>query len=228
MHCVFEWWAEANKPFVRIRCSELIPRDLSVCCPDRLLENAMFNRRTSDLLWGNDNNDDDIKDYRRKTASSSSFLPLLLILSHDDSFLFYWCWTSTMGSRWFAMKIPWAIAPKVQKRGNIFLHIQKRLKEYYVDQNMFIRKWAAMKNFFPVIVLYTKFQLWSNIFHRRWATRSLNFGKEIHNYPKIPWSLKKFKNKNAIYSPQPISQTHSAMSSYQVNLSIRGSYIRYS
>ena len=206
---MFEWWAEANKPFVRIRCSELIPRDLSVCCPDRLLENAMFNRRTSDLLWGNDNNDDDIKDYRRKIASSSSFLPLLLILSHDDPILFYWCWTSTMGSRWFAMKIPWAIAPKVQKRGNIFLHIQKRLKEYYVDQNMFIRKWAAMKNFFPVVVLYTKFQLWSNIFHRRWATRSLNFGKEIHNYPKIPWSLKKFKNKNAIYSPQPISQTHS-------------------
>ena len=169
----------------------------------------MINRRTSDLLWGNDNNDDDIKDYRRKIASSSSFLPLLLILSHDDPILFYWCWTSTMGSRWFAMKIPWAIAPKVQKRGNIFLHIQKRLKEYYVDQNMFIRKWAAMKNFFPVVVLYTKFQLWSNIFHRRWATRSLNFGKEIHNYPKIPWSLKKFKNKNAIYSPQPISQTHS-------------------
>ena len=33
------------------------------------------------------------------------------------------------------------------------------LKEYYVDQNMFIRKWAAMKNFFPVVVLYTKFQL---------------------------------------------------------------------
>ena len=170
----------------------------------------MINRRTSDLLWGNDNNDDDIKDYRRKIASSSSFLPLLLILSHDDPILFYWCWTSTMGSCWFAMKIPWAIAPKVQKRGNIFLYIQKRLKEYYVDQNMFIRKWAAMKNFFPVVVLYTKFQLWSNIFHRRWATRSLNFGKEIHNYPKIPWSLKKFKNKNAIYSPQPISQTHSA------------------
>ena len=81
--------AEANKPFVWIRCSELIPRDLSVCCPDRLLENAMFNRRTSDLLWGNDNNDDDIKDYRRKIASSSSFLPLLLILSHDDPILFY-------------------------------------------------------------------------------------------------------------------------------------------
>ena len=86
---MFERWAEANKPYVWIRCSELIPRDLTVCRPNRLLENAMINRRTSDLLWGNDNNDDDIKDYRRKTASSSSFLPLLLILSHDDSFLFY-------------------------------------------------------------------------------------------------------------------------------------------
>ena len=87
-HCVFERWAEANKPYVWIRCSELIPRDLTVCRPNQLLENAMINRRTSDLLWGNDNNDDDIKDYRRKIASSSSFLPLLLILSHDDFFLF--------------------------------------------------------------------------------------------------------------------------------------------
>ena len=171
----------------------------------------MIYRRTSGLLWRNDDDDDHIKDYRRKTTSSSSFPPLLLILSHDDLFLFYWCWTSTMGSCWFAMKIPWAIAPKVQKRGNIFLYIQKRLNEYYVDQNMFKRKWAAIEKFFPVVVFYTKFQLWSNIFHRRWATRNVNFGKEIHNYPKISWSLKKFKNKNAIYSPQPISQTHSAL-----------------
>ena len=188
LHCVFEREAEANKPYVWIRCSELIPRDLSVCRPNRLPENAKIYRRTSDLLLGNDNNDDDIKDYRRKTASSSSFLPLLLILSHDDPILFYWCWTSTMGSRWFAMKIPWAIAPKVQKRGNIFLYIQKRLKEYFVDQNMFKWKWAAMKKFFSVVVFYIKFQLWSTILYRRWATRNMNFGMEIHKYPKISWS----------------------------------------
>ena len=166
MHCVFERWAEANKPSVWIRCSELIPRDLSVCRPNRWLENAMIYRRTSDLLWGNDNNDDDIKDYRRKTTSSSSFPPLLLILFYNDPFLFYWCRTSTIWSRWFAIKIPWAIAPKVQKSGNIFLYIQKRLKEYYVDQNMFKTKWAAIKKIFPVVVFYTKFQLSNNIFHR--------------------------------------------------------------
>ena len=86
---MFEREAEANKPYVWIRCSELISRDLSVCRPNRLLENAKIYRRTSDPLLGNDNNDDDIKDYRRKIASSSSFLPLLLILSHDDPILFY-------------------------------------------------------------------------------------------------------------------------------------------
>ena len=135
-----------------------------------------------------DNNDDDIKDYRRKTTSSSSFSPLLLILFYGDPFLFYWCWSSTMWSRWFAMKIPWAIAPKVQKRGNIFLYIQKRLKEYFVDQNMFKWKWAAMKKFFSVVVFYIKFQLWSTILYRRWATRNMNFGMDIHKYPKISWS----------------------------------------
>ena len=86
---MFERWAEANKPYVWIRCSELIPRDLSVCHPNRLLENAKIYRRTSDLLLGNDNNDDDIKDYRRKITSSSSFSPPLLILFNDDPFLFY-------------------------------------------------------------------------------------------------------------------------------------------
>ena len=139
-HCVFEREAEANKPYVWIRCSELIPRDLTVCRPNQLLENAMINRRTSDLLWGNDNNDDDIKDYRRKTASSSSFLPLLLILSHDDSFLFYWCWTSTMQSRWFAMKIPWAIAPKAVKRWWKILYIQKCPNESYTNMKVFLRE----------------------------------------------------------------------------------------
>ena len=89
MHCVFEREAEANKPYVWIRCSELIPRDLSVCRPNRLLENAKIYRRTSDLLLGNDNNDDDIKDYRRKITSSSSFFPPLLILFNEDPFLFY-------------------------------------------------------------------------------------------------------------------------------------------
>ena len=157
MHYVSGPRAEANKPSVWINRSELIQRDLSTCRLNRVQENAMIYRRTSGLLWRNDDDDDHIKDYRRKTASSSSFPPLLLILSHDDLFLFYWCWTSTMGSRWFAMKIPWAIAPKVQKRGNIFLYIQKRLNEYYVDQNMFKRKWAAIEKFFPVVVFYTKF-----------------------------------------------------------------------
>ena len=73
------------------------------------------------------------------SPSSSSFPPLFSILSHDDLFLFYWCRyrTSTMRSRWFAMKIPWAIAPKVHKSGSIFLYIQKRLKEYYTDQKVF-------------------------------------------------------------------------------------------
>ena len=136
-HCVFEREAEANKPYVCIRCPELILRDLSVCRPNRLQENAKIYRRTSDLLLGNDNNDDDIKDYRRKITSSSSFSPPLLILFNEDPFLFYWCWTSTKQSRWFAMKIPWAIAPKVHKSGSIFLYIQKRLKEYYTDQKMF-------------------------------------------------------------------------------------------
>ena len=51
-HCVFERWAEANKPYVWIRCSELIPRSLSVCRPKQFLKSAMIYRRTSDLLWG--------------------------------------------------------------------------------------------------------------------------------------------------------------------------------
>ena len=64
------------------------------------------------------------------SPSSSSFPLLISIFSHDDLFLFYWCRyrTSTMRSRWFAMKIPWAIAPKVHKSGSIFLYIQKQLK----------------------------------------------------------------------------------------------------
>ncbi len=86
---MFEREAEANKPYVWIRCSELIPRDLSVCRPNQLPENAKIYRRTSDLLLGNDNNDDDIKDYGRKITSSSSFSPPLLILFNEDPFLFY-------------------------------------------------------------------------------------------------------------------------------------------
>ena len=87
-----------------------------VCRLNRVQENAMIYRRTSGLLWRNDDDDYHIKDYRRKTTSSSSFPPLLLILSHDDLFLFYWCWTSTIQSCWVAMKIPWAIAPKAVKK----------------------------------------------------------------------------------------------------------------
>ena len=108
--------AEANKPFVWINHSELIQRDLSACRLNRVQENAMIYRRTSGLLWRNDDDDDHIKVDRRKTTSSSSFSPLLLILFHDDLFLFYWCWTSTMRSCWIAMKIPWATAPKAVKR----------------------------------------------------------------------------------------------------------------
>ena len=147
IHCVSGVVAQANKPYVWIKCSELIPSDLSRCHPNRLQENPMIYRRTS------------IISYRfgfmniqkwfwawvvvlfspSFSPSSSSFPPLYSILFHNDPFLFYWCWcrTSTMRSRWFAMKIPWAIAPKVHKSGSIFLYIQKRLKEYYTDQKMF-------------------------------------------------------------------------------------------
>ena len=137
-HYVSGLRAQANKPFVWINRSELIQRDLSACRLNRVQENAMIYRRTSGLLWRNDDDDDHIKVDRRKTTSSSSFSPLLLILFHDDLFLFYWCWTSTMRSCWIAMKIPWATAPKAVKRWWKILYIQKRLNESYT--NMFFRE----------------------------------------------------------------------------------------
>ena len=108
VHRVSGPMAPANKPYVWIKCSELIPSNLSVCRPDQLQENPMIYIRTS------------IFSYRfgfmniRKwfwawvvvlfslfsSPSSSSFPPLYSILSHDDLFLFYWCRfrTSTMRS----------------------------------------------------------------------------------------------------------------------------------
>ena len=130
--------AEANKPFVWINRSELIQRDLSECRLNRVQENAMIYRRTTGLLWRNDDDDDHIKVDRRKTTSSSSFSPLLLILSHDDLFLFYWCWPSTMQSCWVATKIPWAIAPKAVKRWWKILYIQKCLNESFPNTEVFL------------------------------------------------------------------------------------------
>ena len=46
-HCVSGPMAPANKPYVWIKSSELIPSDLSVCRPNRLQENPMIYRRTS-------------------------------------------------------------------------------------------------------------------------------------------------------------------------------------
>ena len=130
--------AQANKPFVWINRWEWILSDLSTCRLNRVQENAMIYIRTSGVLCGNDDDDDHMKDYRRKTTSSSSSFPLLLILSHDDLFLFYWCWTSTLQSGWIAMKIPWAIAPKAVKRWWKILYIQKCLDESYTKTIVFL------------------------------------------------------------------------------------------
>ena len=46
-HCVPGPMAQANKPYVWIKCSELIPRDLHRCRPNQLQENPMIYRRTS-------------------------------------------------------------------------------------------------------------------------------------------------------------------------------------
>ena len=45
--------AEANKPFVWISGSELIPSGLSMCRQNQQQENAMIYRRTSDILSEN-------------------------------------------------------------------------------------------------------------------------------------------------------------------------------
>ena len=50
----------------------------------------------------------------------------------------------------------------------------------------------------------------------------MNFGMEVHNYPKMSWSLKKFKNKNPIYSPQPSFQTHSGIGAASADSIMKG------